>query len=191
MSDAAILTFTKRTLDLASPRAEDVDVWDVAHALSLLCRYGGHAPHFYSVAEHSLLVEELAGDLGVWSAAERLSFLMHDAQEAYLGDVVAPLKALLPDYRQLEEQWASAVREKFDLPWDERVRTKVAEADRLVRFSEQDFFAMPREHVEYSPRLRVLSERSDALGGSLWLKPGDACERFLRRFNTLCQWRKW
>jgi len=70
-----------------SPRAEDVCIEDIAHALSLICRFNGHCRGFYSVAQHSMLVSEACET----RQAQRCG-LMHDAAEAYVGDVVRPLK---------------------------------------------------------------------------------------------------
>ena len=85
-SVAWIRTHTGLRFDLLDPRPEAIDPRDVAHALARLCRFGGHVRRFYSVAQHSLLVADLA-PLGL-----ELPALLHDASEAYLGDVVAPLE---------------------------------------------------------------------------------------------------
>lgn len=80
---------------------------DVIHALCNLCRFTGHCCEFYSVAEHCLNCDEVASSLG-YTVKERLAVLLHDAPEAYLGDVNSPLKSMLPDYQQLEEQVTQA-----------------------------------------------------------------------------------
>jgi hypothetical protein len=89
---------------------------DIAHALSRLCRFGGHVREFYSVAQHSVLVGELVrlrapGDRTAYAWA-----LMHDAAEAYLGDVVSPLKRYLPSYADLELHVLRSVAGAFGLP---------------------------------------------------------------------------
>lgn len=87
-----IQTFTGRAFDLSNPRPEMVDAEDIAHSLSMLCRYTGHCAWFYSVAQHSILVSEIvaatAPELG-------LAALMHDADEAYTNDWSSPMKALM------------------------------------------------------------------------------------------------
>lgn len=92
------------------PVPADVDPKDIAHALSLLCRYNGHVDRFYSVAEHCVLmseyVEEHHGpELALWA-------LLHDATEAYVGDMIRPLKVHMPAYREAEDRvmWTIAYR---------------------------------------------------------------------------------
>ena len=87
-----IQTYTGRKFHPLRPRVAEVDVRDIAHALSLKCRFGGHCRVFYSVAEHSVRVsrvlEAKGRELAVWG-------LMHDAGEAYLPDVGRPVKSFL------------------------------------------------------------------------------------------------
>lgn len=72
------------------PRPEEVFIEDIAHALSMICRFGGHCDPFYSVAEHSVRVSVLVGEMGGPHMA--LAALLHDAAEAYIGDMIRPLK---------------------------------------------------------------------------------------------------
>ncbi len=113
-----IRTFTNKTIDLYSPTVEDIDIIDIAHALSNLCRFSGHTHTFYSVAQHSLLVSYLVP----YNALRRVA-LLHDAAEAYLGDVVSPLKKMLNSsfqidggpaiYEELETAFNAVIAEKF------------------------------------------------------------------------------
>lgn len=105
-----ILTRTGRLLDLRCPEEHDFDIEEIAHALSQLCRYTGHPVGFYSVAQHSVLVSTLL------SRQDALAGLLHDAAEAYIGDVSAPLKGLLPEYRALEARLQAALFAAFGLP---------------------------------------------------------------------------
>lgn len=102
-------TFTGRAIDLADPDPSDISITDIAHGLSNACRFGGQVESYYSVAEHCCLVHDLvaAEDLGgQWPAAA----LLHDGHEAYLGDVVTPLNALLgPAYAQLAARMDAAI----------------------------------------------------------------------------------
>lgn len=81
-----IQTYTGKKFYPLNPRCEDVCIEDIAHALSLLCRFVGHIKEFYSVAQHSVLVSRFA------PPGKELFFLLHDAAEAYLGDVSRPIK---------------------------------------------------------------------------------------------------
>ncbi len=89
--------------------AEDLCVEDIAHALSMVCRFGGHCHRHYSVAEHSLLVSELVPE------EYKLSALLHDASEAYLGDIIAPLKRMpgMEGYREIEREMERLIEVKF------------------------------------------------------------------------------
>lgn len=92
--DGTFNTFSGRSVSLYDPTPEMICIEDIAHALSHVCRFGGHTREFYSVAQHSCLVSYLA------PAEWRLAALMHDATEAYLGDVIRPLKNILNGKRQ-------------------------------------------------------------------------------------------
>ena len=112
-------TFTGKIVDLEHPTPDMIDVEDIAHALSMTCRFGGHCRDFYSVAEHSVNVMTLGhrrADLYSNNGQRGLAFLLHDSAEAYLGDVVSPLKYMLaPQYQELENRWLRAVVLKLDL----------------------------------------------------------------------------
>ena len=111
--------FTGKIIDLESPTPDMIDIEDIAHALSMTCRFGGHCRDFYSVAEHSTIVLQLGShSLGQWADRQQrqLALLLHDAAEAYLGDVVSPLKDMLfPTYHGYEHNWARAIEIKFGL----------------------------------------------------------------------------
>ncbi len=87
--DGFLPTCTGRSVHILNPRPEEIDIEDVAHALSHACRFAGHVPAFYSVAQHSILVSELL------DARTALWGLLHDASEAYLHDLTRPLKRAL------------------------------------------------------------------------------------------------
>lgn len=106
-----IATITGRVVDLAAPTPDMIDIEDIAHALSLLCRYNGHVEYHYSVAQHSCLVHDLL--LGF---PREIAFagLMHDAAEAYVGDMGSPLKKMLPEFTQVEDAVFWAIADAFD-----------------------------------------------------------------------------
>lgn len=111
-SGAWIETFTGRRFPMLGPCAEDICIEDIAHALSLLARFTGHTREFYSVAEHSVRVSWLCDtDDAPWG-------LLHDASEAYLGDMSRPLKhctEIGAHYREIESRVMAAICERFGL----------------------------------------------------------------------------
>lgn len=110
-------TATGRKFYPSDPRAEDICIDDIAHALAHVCRFGGHTPAHYSVAQHSVFVSQVVEQLG--GSAEEVRYgLLHDASEAYLGDVVWPLKRCpeMAGYRALEKRVEAAIEERFGLP---------------------------------------------------------------------------
>lgn len=98
-----IATYTGVQFYLTDPHPDDVRIKDIAHALSMACRFGGHTSEFYSVAQHSVHCSELAEEMFPNDRMLQLHALLHDASEAYIGDVVRPLKVTLPGYKELEE----------------------------------------------------------------------------------------
>jgi 5'-deoxynucleotidase YfbR-like HD superfamily hydrolase len=103
-------THSGRRVDLADIRPEHIIIEDVAHALAHICRFGGHTKVFYSVAQHSVRVARSV------PREFMLEGLLHDATEAFVGDMVRPLKRMLPEYKGLEEAIYSAIALRYDLP---------------------------------------------------------------------------
>lgn len=108
---SCIKTYPDRLhFDYANPKESSISINDIAQALSNECRFAGHLPNFYSVAEHSWLVSQLV------SPEFALEALLHDATEAYCKDIPSPLKRLLPDYKGIERGIDLVIRNKFGLP---------------------------------------------------------------------------
>lgn len=108
-----IQTYTGQTYWPIDPRAEEVDIRDIAHALSLICRFNGHCMRFYSVAEHSVHCYRAA----VRDYPEHATWaLLHDAAEAYLCDLPRPVKRSITGYKDLELLNEQAIAVKFGLP---------------------------------------------------------------------------
>lgn len=116
--------------ELPAPRLGQVRPSDVAHHLSLINRFTGALNRPYSVAQHSLVVVELLKQAGHTDPALLLQAAVHDAAEAYVGDVAAPLKRLLPDYQRVEAQVWAACAIRFGVP--EKLNPAVKEADWLA-----------------------------------------------------------
>ena len=142
-----------RRLDLLDPSPLDVEIEDIAHGLARVARWNGQTegPHIFSVAQHSLLVEHIAGVIepGL-DATQRLMALLHDAPEYVVGDMISPFKAVLgADYKGVENRILAAIHLRFSLPAEpppllaklckqaDRIAAYV-EAVRLAGFSIED-----------------------------------------------------
>ena len=108
-------TYSGRKFYPYDPKPEDVSVEDIAHSLSLQNRFNGHCERMYSVAQHSINCAKLLKDLG-YDVKYQLYALLHDASEAYLSDIVSPVKEYLPVYYEIEEQVQNVIWEYFGLP---------------------------------------------------------------------------
>src|SRR5262249_28036751 len=95
--------------DFCSPAESPFVIEDIAQGLANICRYSGQCSRFYSVAEHSLLVSEVA-------VGFEFEALLHDAAEAFVGDITRPLKQMLPEYKRIEREVETAVFRKFGIP---------------------------------------------------------------------------
>lgn len=111
-----------RRLDLLQPRAADIEIADIAHGLARVARWNGQTvgTHAFSVAQHSLLVEEIAAataPAGGWPREHALAALLHDAPEYVVGDLISPFKAAIGiDYKAFEIRLLEAVHARFGLP---------------------------------------------------------------------------
>lgn len=167
-----IPTFTGRLVNVLDLKPADVDIRDIAHALSLYCRFTGHSQFHYSVAQHSLLVSRLV------PARLALHGLLHDASEAYLGDISRPLKhsPTMALYRALEYRTQQVICHRFGLALHEPPEVKAADLVALatefrdvVNVQEADLGLPP-------PDMRRIPET-----------PWRAIEQlFLDRFQELC-----
>jgi hypothetical protein len=109
----SMITTSGKIINLFDPDPASIDIEDIASSLSKLCRWGGNLSDYYSVAQHSCLVAWLA------PTPLRLSALMHDAPEAYAGDVIRPIKSLLAKaYFDIEDRLKDAVCTRFNLHVD-------------------------------------------------------------------------
>jgi hypothetical protein len=160
--DSWFQTYTNEVFDLLNPKLETIHVSDIAHGLALQCRYNGATPEPYSIAQHSILVLDLvtrkafpqSKGIKDWEG-HRVLFchlgnlhmvqwaLMHDAAEAYLGDIVNPLKKALPDYQKIEARLEEAIKERFEIETPQSVRDVVKEADTLALLIERNAFHGP------------------------------------------------
>lgn len=179
-----ILTFSGRMVNPLDAKPSDICIEDVAHALSLVNRYTGHTKRAYSVAQHSLACVELAWRFGL-SVEVRLAALLHDATEAYLNDIAAPLKqsAIFEGYRRAEDVLHAVIWEALAPGRDWLVRKEaVRELD--VRMLEAERRALLRPHADW-----VVVEYDEPADRSfVWVDhlPAMAAEQlFLQRYREL------
>lgn len=165
-----IETFTGKAIHPLEPKAEDICIEDIAHALSNICRFNGHTSQFYSVAEHSVFVM-----LNV-PIQHRVAALLHDATEAYLCDLPRPIKHNVTGYAEAEHRLMECIAAKFGftLPLPEIVK----EIDTRILFDERDQFMPPTD--------RDWGFDAEPLGVTLrgWA-PAEAEAAFLQCWYTL------
>ena len=206
MSDptGTIQTFTGKRFCYKDPTPESIDITDIAVALSRECRYAGHILLYYSVAQHCVHVSEVVSltstpetasevgavlmqrgfkdnELRYQLVQDCLAFLglMHDATEAYMKDIPSPLKAILPDYKALEEKAERAVFARFgllELYENPNIWETVKRADYGMYLTEVRTL-WPNRHIDgHGVPFDVKIHPWD---------PNEACVRFLARFNEL------
>ncbi|MGY6411315.1 MAG: HD domain-containing protein [Alkalilacustris sp.] len=179
-----------RRLDLLDPTPLDIEIEDIAHGLAFVARWNGQTVGDwpYSVAEHSILVEELFARAQPAAPARwRLAALLHDAPEYVIGDMISPVKAAVgSDYGVLEARLSAAIRLRFGLPAELplRIARAIKAADRLSAWFEATQlagFALPEAN-------RFFGRPDPALAGSRQLTlrpPVEVRAAFLARFSAL------
>ncbi len=179
-----------RRLDLLDPSPVDIEIEDIAHGLSRVARWNGQTTgaHAFSVAQHSLLVENLAGQMGrEMSAAWRLTALLHDAPEYVIGDMISPFKNVLGvDYRDFEEKLQRAIHIRFGLPpvMDPALRKRIKDSDRVAAWFEATEIA----GFTIDEASRIFGAKPE-ISRTPDLTPMNAqtCkDMFLKRFEELC-----
>jgi len=135
-----ILTYSGRRFDLLAPTAAMIAPQDLSQSLARICRFNGHTRAHYSVAQHSCFVADLV------PAGDQLAALLHDATEAYVGDMVRPLKDVMPEYREIEHRIWLAVCERFLI--DPILPASVKRAD-LVALATERRDLMPAHDGEW------------------------------------------
>ena len=126
--DHWIETFSGQRFHYLSPSDDEIDIRDIAHALSLMCRFGGHCRKFYSVAQHSIHVMNLV------PAEYKLEGLLHDAAEAYISDIPRPIKNDLVNFKDMENVIEEAIIKKFNVT--QRNHSVIKKADNIMLATE-------------------------------------------------------
>ena len=185
-----------RRLDLLDPQPADIAIEDIAHGLARVARWNGQTlgPHAFSVAQHALLVDEIAGaHHPEWPAQWRLATLLHDAPEYVIGDLISPFKTAIGlDYKAFELRLLAAIHEQFGLPRElpAAIQTGIKacdrvaayyEATRLAGFGKEEAITYFGEPGKISPELAEAAENLSPL-------PTDEAQReFLARFQWLIE----
>ncbi len=124
-----ISTFSGKKFHYLDPQPDEIDIVDIAHQLSLTCRFAGACREFYSVAQHSYLMTNLVPE------EYKMHALLHDASEAYLPDLPRPMKAELPKFKEMEATILWAVWDKYGLLGLES-KGVIKEADNIMLATE-------------------------------------------------------
>ncbi len=171
-------TFSGEKFYPMRPKAEAINIYDIAHALANTCRWSGHIKQFYSVAQHSYKVMEIVPQ------DHKLAALLHDASEAYLGDMIRPIKYLpeMAIYKEIEANATAAIAEAFGFETLEK-SDEVDKADQIILAQEAivlrtGMFTWPQES------LVKLNSPLDFVFGEIW-EPETAKAMFLRAFYEL------
>lgn len=164
-----ITTITGKHFDPLTPDANMIDIYDIAHSLAHVCRANGHMRFFYSVAQHSLACALEAKERG-YGRDIILGCLLHDGSEAYMSDVIRPLKGMMTYYLEAEDKMQNMIWEKFigHIP-DEEERKLIFEIDDLMLSLEfkqlmaeelnDDYKKLKRQFVcEYRPQAEIREE---------------------------------
>jgi 5'-deoxynucleotidase YfbR-like HD superfamily hydrolase len=117
-------------------KVSKIVIEDIAHALSHICRFNGHCRAFYSVAEHSVLVSRIIRKMWPEDVEAIWAGLLHDATEAYVGDVTTPLKVTMPKFMELEDKIGKDIAKAFKIKWDKRTVERVKTADMIALSTE-------------------------------------------------------
>ena len=166
-----ILLQSGEYFDFLDPENSAFSIEDIAHGLSMICRFAGQCHRFYSVADHC--------GVASYNVAPEWAFatLMHDAAGAFIGDVSKPLKDLLPEYRKIENRIETAVLGRFGLTLP--MPPQVKEIDLVMLVTEQQQLMKNRDDWKYTRGKQALDLELECLA------PNPAKARFLGRFHEL------
>lgn len=171
MMEPWIITNSGKKFNLVNPIKDMVNIKDIAHALSNICRFGGHCNQHYSVAQHCVIASMIV------SEENALCALLHDATEAYIGDMVSPLKQILPQFKEIEQNLWKVIADKYNLPYMLPEEVKTADL-KMLKAEKRDIMPL----TDPWPFLEGIKETS------MYISPWDheyARARFINRFKEL------
>lgn len=158
-----------------TPKPEDIQIGDIASALSKQTRFNGHINEFYSVAQHSVLASHLV-TTKVDRVRVQMQALLHDASEAYTGDMVKPLKIYDEFFQDIEDRVWKAISEKFNIPFE--MYREVKDIDSLLVTAEKRDLFPQAEEWDYQPDVRHIP----TIEPWSWRK---AEKEFMKRYRQL------
>ena len=171
-------TYKGHDFNVLRPKADMIDIEDIAHALSMICRFNGHVSQYYSVAQHSVLVASACSD------EFALYGLLHDASEAYIGDVISPTKPILRNYQDIEHNIMQVICKKFGIDLTDECESHIKERDLRMLLTEASQLA-PNLKLNFHKKINYPTEgyKFEIVP---WSSEG-AEETFLTVFEILCQ----
>ncbi len=179
-----------RRLDLLDPSPMDIEIEDIAHGLARVARWNGQTTgeHGFSVAQHSLVVEEIAAHiLPTLEPRWRLAALLHDASEYVIGDMISPFKAALGvSYKDFEERLEHAIHARFGLPakTPAPIKKLIKQADRACAF----FEATQLAGFAHDESLSIFGAPPSGYKLTIDpLAPNEAEARYVHRFHVLSE----
>ena len=121
-------TGSGRRVSVLSPLQKEIDITDIARALAKQCRFNGHCTHFYSVAQHCVEGAMLA--LKLYDKDVAFAFMLHDASEAYVGDMIKPVKVMDEVFQSIEDNFSKVINKKFGVK--DKLKAKVKHIDNIM-----------------------------------------------------------
>lgn len=179
MIENYIETYTGILFNFLDPPEEQFNIVDIAHSLSMTCRYTGHCQRFYSVAEHSWHMSRMLEGCG---RDIQLAALLHDGGEAYLPDVASPIKQYLPDYNAIEDNILSKLFSKYGLEYP--MHPAVKAADRAMLSIEASYLLKSKGN-DWDMWKQSTRPMIDVAYRPVCMGPQQAKEVFLERYQEL------
>jgi 5'-deoxynucleotidase YfbR-like HD superfamily hydrolase len=182
-----IVTGSGKIISLKEPKSVDMDILDIANALSKIARFNGRCRHFYSVAQHSILVCKMVHEHCANNAScfgfYGVEGLMHDAAEAYVHDISTPIKEELGwAYGRLENRFAAVIKERFQLSDGPYVTDLIKDFDKQA--AELEYKALFLG--DHTPLVTRMAGLGMYVGHSIWTH-GFAYKAFLETYKELDQ----
>jgi 5'-deoxynucleotidase YfbR-like HD superfamily hydrolase len=183
-----------RRLDLLNPSPLDIEIEDIAHGLARVARWNGqtNGDHAFSVAQHCVLVEQIAGHVNPrLGRAERLAALLHDAPEYVIGDMISPFKAALGvDYKDFEHRLLAAIHIRFGLKPQvgKELEAEIKKADRMSAYLEATQlagFSIAEAGKFFGQPKKLYGVGTQKFHRLKPLAPNDAEALYLKRFKQL------